>query len=158
MSVEEKTGVNEGGAENHVLDFQLSQLARGSMLTSFSKSCILWNRAWIVAKASHYGNFGKSGGVGKSRWMFLINNQPRNNLHELYSACQTQSINKALKASSKHLLLEKHFYETYITDRALGLHYCTFSVLKEALWLHRGIVYSAQSRNFRCCSSELAVV
>lgn len=159
VCLEEKIGVNKGGeAENHVLALQLSQLDRGSMSTSFRESCVLWNRAWVVAKASHQGNFGKNGGVGESRWMFLINNQPRDNLHKVYSACQTQSINKALKASSKHLPLEKYFYETYITDKALGLHYYTFAILKEALWLHRGIVYSAQSRNFRCCSSELAEV
>lgn len=67
------------------------------------------------------------GGVGELRWMFLINNQPSNNLHELYSFCQTHSINKALIASSKHLPLENYFYETYITDKALGLQYCTFA-------------------------------
>lgn len=76
--------------------------------------------------------------------MFLINNQQSNNLYELYSVCQTHSINKALVASSKHLPLENYFYETYITDKALGL-YCTFVVLKKALCLHRGIVYSRQS-------------
>lgn len=100
----------------------------------------------------------KPGGEGESRWMFLINNQPNNNLYEVYSVCQTYSINKALVASSKHLPLENYFYETYITDKALGLYYCTFAFLKKALCPHRGIVYSRQRRNFRCCSSELAML
>lgn len=50
--LEEWKGVNEGGIGNHLLDLQLSQLARGSILTAFSKSYILWNRAWTVAKTS----------------------------------------------------------------------------------------------------------
>lgn len=39
--LEEWKGVNEGGAGNHLLDLQLSQLAGGSILTPFSKSYIL---------------------------------------------------------------------------------------------------------------------
>lgn len=57
--------------------------------------------------------------------MFLINNQWSYNLCELYSVCQTHFINKALVASSKHLPLENCIHETYITDKALGLYYCT---------------------------------